>query len=271
MRLSFANGEHADFIVDSGAVSLGSAEGNALVLPGRDVAARHARVTVDARGIVLDVLDPAAQTHVNARPVREKALLRCGDVLCLGRVTITLKADRDDLIETSLPGPAPLAVPSVAQPPRAILRGVSGSHFGKTIAIAQRLVIGRNGDCGLVIDEARIAPRHAQIESGESVICLRELDGSGGACVNGILVRNAILHPGDQLTFGRSQFVIEAPGFPLRGEAVGNARAITEPVEAVSAGDDKEASDRSQGGIWWLIGAAAVIALAFALLIYRGV
>src|SRR5512142_2797852 len=83
MRLSFLNGEHADFVVEDGVISLGSAEGNTLVLAGRDIAPWHARITVDRRGIVLEVLDFAARTHVNARPVREKALLRLGDVLVL--------------------------------------------------------------------------------------------------------------------------------------------------------------------------------------------
>ena len=100
MRLSFANGEHADVVVDEGAASLGNAEGNTVVLSGRDVAAWHARLTVDERGIVLHVLDPTARTHVNARPVREKALLRCGDMLCLGKVMIEMKGDGEDLIES---------------------------------------------------------------------------------------------------------------------------------------------------------------------------
>lgn len=269
MRLSFANGEHADFLMDSGVIGLGSAHGNALVLNARDVAAWHARITLDPRGAVLEILDSGAQTHLNARPVREKALLRCGDVLCLGRVAITLKADRDDLVETDIPA-EPLTTSGPALPPRAVLRGVSGSHFGKAVVVSRRLVIGRGAGCDLVIDEACVAPRHTQIESGDNLICMREFDGSGGARVNGIPTRNAILHPGDQLTFGRSQFVVEAPGYPMRGEAASGERAITEPTEALSSGDEG-AAHQGQGGIWWLIGAAALIALSFALLINHGV
>ena len=71
MRLSFVNGGHDDLVVTSGGVNLGSADGNDVVIDGKDVSPWHARIFVDARGIVLQVLDPAAQTHVNARPVRE--------------------------------------------------------------------------------------------------------------------------------------------------------------------------------------------------------
>jgi pSer/pThr/pTyr-binding forkhead associated (FHA) protein len=268
MRLSFANGEHADLLVNDGAVSLGNAEGNSVVLPARDVAPWHARLTVDPRGIVLDVLDPAARTHVNARPVREKALLRCGDVLCLGKVVIALKADQDALIETALPAESPPAPP--VHPARVILRGVSGSHFGKTIPVNHRLVVGRGPDCDLAIDETRIAPRHAAIEAVDSAIYLRDIASPDGVAVNGVRVRNAIVYAGDQLAFERSHFIVEAPGMPMRGgetDAAPELDAAGEASAALAAGGPAPA----QGAIWWLIGAAALIALALVLLIHRGI
>lgn len=271
MRLSFSNGEHADFVVDGGAVSLGNADGNTVVLASRDVAPWHARMTVDPRGAVLEVLDPNARTHVNARPVREKALLRCGDVLCLGKVTIALKADRDDVILTSVPSESPTSAAAVSNPPRVILRGVSGSHFGKTIAVNHRLLIGRDADCGLVIDEARAAPHHAVLEHIADAIYLREVAGSGGMFVNGVRVKNAIVHPGDQLAFERSHFIVEAPGLPLRGEnASKDAQAAAEALDAMRDGDTRQDAAHAQHAIWWLIGAAALIALGIALLIWRG-
>lgn len=268
MRLSFGNGEHADFVVEEGAVSLGNAEGNTFVLSDRDVAPRHARLTVDARGAVLEVLDPRARTHVNARPVREKALLRSGDVLCLGQVTIALKADRDDIVETSLPAATEATSPSPQHPPRVILRGVSGSHYGKTIAVNHQLSVGSAADCGLVVDEARIAPRHATIENVGDAIYLRSAAG-GSAFVNGVRVRDAIVYPGDQLAFERSHFVIEAPALPQRGaavETVADIEAAQAQREIAAATDE----DAAQGAIWWLIGAAAVIAAGIALMIWRG-
>jgi len=271
MRLSFANGEHADFVVDGGAVSLGNADGNTVVLSSRDVAPWHARMTVDPRGAVLEVLDPNARTHVNARPVREKALLRCGDVLCLGPVTIALKADRDDAILTSVPAESSQAASPATQPARVILRGVSGSHFGKTVAVNQRVLIGRDAACDLVIEEPRVAPRHASLEHAGDAIYLREIEGSGGLLVNGIAVRNAVVHPGDQLAFERNHFIVEAPGLPLRGESgLRDAHVITETLDAVAYDESSQGGAQAQHAIWWLIGAAAVIAAGIALMIWRG-
>ena len=269
MRLSFPNGEHADFVVESGAISLGNADGNTLVLRGRDIAPWHARINVDARGIVLEVLDVAARTHVNARPVREKALLRLGDVLCLGIVAMTLKPDRDDIIQTTLPE----AVGDVqeapdALPARIVLRGVAGSHFGRAIAMKHRLVVGRAADCDLVIDDAQIAPHHASVERIDDSICLRDMGSGAGALVNGVRLRTAVLHTGDQLAFGRDQFLVEAPGLPLRGQVV--ADASQHAPEADSANDADDGGAGARGSIWWLIGAAALIALGLMGILLRG-
>lgn len=271
MRLSFANGEHADFVLDAGAASIGQADGNTLVLIGKDVAARHARLSVDARGIVLEVLDPAARTHLNARPVREKALLRCGDVLCLGTVTIVVKMDRDDVIETTLPSET--AVSAIASTPaRVILRGVSESYFGKAIAVNSRLTIGSGADCGLVISGTQVAARHAVIENVGDAIYLRNVSATNGSAVNGVRVRNAVVHPGDQLTFERSHFVIEAPGLPLRGERRSNENlARGESFDSVPGTDSAIEPAPAERAVWWLIGAAALIALALVLLIHRGI
>lgn len=268
MRLSFANGEHADFIVDGGSISLGNADGNTLVLRDRDVAPWHARFTIDPRGIVLEVLDPAARTHVNARPVRERALLRCGDMVCLGPIAIAIKADRDEQIQRSIPG-EPAAPATAAVPARVVLRGLSGNHFGKAIAVNHQLLIGREATCDLVLDDPRVAPRQAALEHAGEAIWLRDIGSEDGSQVNGIRVRDAVVHPGDQLAFGNSLFVVEAPGLPGRGqEAVDPARAITEPMPVV---EGHLAHDGASGSsIWWLIGVAALIALGIGVLIYRG-
>ena len=267
MRLSFANGERADFVMEGGAVHLGSAEGNGLVLADRDIAPWHARIVVDARGIVLEIMDPNARAHVNARPVREKAMLRCGDVLCLGRTTIALKADSDDAIATAIPGEATTPMPPM-QPPRAVLRGVAGRHFGKAVAVNPLVVVGSSAGADLVVDD-RIAPQHAAIAWIGDALWLRDLGSADGTLVNGVRVRNARLHAGDQIGFDRSHFVVEAPGMPARHEIAAATRdERAAPDEAVA---DAGPAVEAQGGIWWLIGAAALIALALVLLLHRGI
>ncbi|MGA9340935.1 MAG: FHA domain-containing protein [Rhodanobacteraceae bacterium] len=276
MRLSFPNGEHADVVVKSGTMRIGTAAENDICLAGPDVGAAHASVSVDARGIVLSVLDTAARTHVNARPVREKALLRLGDVLSLGTVTAQIKADADDVIATTVPvdgvGASSAESP---MPSRTVLRGMSGAHFGKSIVIDRKLVIGRNSDCDLSIDEPALAPRHAVIELRPEAILLRDLGSTTGTLVNGVMVKDAMLHPGDQLVFANRRFLLEAPGMPMRGQStpIVHAASITQTMSAIDVQTDTPPppSSASRDSIWWLIGAAALIGFGLTALLLWGI
>ena len=194
-------------------------------------------------------------------------MLRCGDMVCLGPVAIAIKADRDEQIQRTIPDeqgpPAATAVPS-----RVILRGLSGNHFGKAIAVNHQLLVGRDAACDLVLDDPRVAPRQAALEHAGEAIWLRDIGSEDGSLVNGVRVRNAVVHPGDQLAFGSNLFVVEAPGLPGRDqEPVDPSRAITEPMPVV---DGHLAQAAAGSSIWWLIGAAALIALGIGMLIYRG-
>lgn len=273
MRLSFASGERADFIVD-GPLSLGSAEDNGLPLPAPEVAPYHAQLSVDARGIVLDVLQPGVPTHVNARPVRERALLRQGDVLSLGQVVMRLKPDRDDAIRVPPPDATTLQEPT--EPAGVVLRAVSGSHFGRAFPINPSLLVGRGEGCALNIDEPDIAAHHATLELAGQVIYLRHAEGVNGVRVNGVEVSSAILHGGDQITLGHAQFVVEAPGLPRRDQwaaaAAGLAHGGDEAVGAGQAGHlPEEPRPHGAGPWWWLVAAAAAIAAASVWLLQHGI
>lgn len=269
MRLSFPSGEHADVIVRAGTTSIGSAQGNQVVLSAAGVLPWHAQIVLDSRGMVLEVLGVSARVHVNARPILEKALLRLGDAISVDAVTIVLKPDQDDFVISQLP------VRSVARnvPPAShssvLLRGVSGTHFGKAVMIDQRLSIGRSMHSDLRIDDAELAEQHAAIEISGDCISLHDLDSTQDTAVNGVMVREAVLHPGDQLRIGRHRFVLEAPGFPLRGQHATTPPPVSAQPTTVNA-TAVTVSDGERSGIWWLLFAAALIGVGIAALLMFG-
>ncbi|MEZ5461789.1 FHA domain-containing protein [Dokdonella sp.] len=273
MRLSFSNGEHADVLVDSGVTGIGSAQGNTVILDAGGVKPWHARLLVDQRGMILEVLDAQARTHVNARPVVEKALLRLGDVINFDAVAAVLKPDHDEIIDTRVPASTPRGTTAAVS--RVVLRGVSGAQFGKTISIGEQLVIG-NGSSGLDLDEPGMSERHVSISVCDDAIYLRDLDSSQGTEINGVRVKSAVLHPGDQLSFGRNRFVLEAPGYPARGQSLPTpaemAPAITQTLDAIQIDDPVVADEKEDdsSGVWWLIAAAALIGLGIAGLLWFG-
>lgn len=266
MRLNFANGEHGEVVVTAGGVTLGSANGNDIVLDRGDVAPWHARIAVDSRGIVLQVLDPAAHTHVNARPVREKALLRLGDTVHLGQAALSIKADSES-VDTSLQRSGGL-IP--ARGACVVLRGASGPLAGKAIAVGARAVIGSDPASDVRIDDVRLAPLHATIEVAGHDIWLRSLGPGRGATLNGVAVLDARLKPGDQLVFARQRFVLEAPG--MIADASPQQSMAASPGAETSAGEPAAEPDdpASSSAIGWLVGGAAFIASAIYLLIEYG-
>src|SRR5690349_3630562 len=129
VRLSFPKGEHGDVLAQPGELTIGSAADNHVVLQADGVQPHHACIVVDNRGFTLFVRDADAWTHVNARPVREKAILRFGDVVSLQSVNIVIKPDSDDIVSGDTPKAAGGALAEAQMPPRVVLRGVSGPYF----------------------------------------------------------------------------------------------------------------------------------------------
>lgn len=280
MRLHFPHREHADLLVAPGDTTLGAARDNTVVLDRPGIAAHHASISVGDRGFVLSVVDGSARVHVNARPVREKAILRLGDVVSLDTLQFVLKPDRDASIRTDVPDAPARAGDDAATrvrnvPPRVVLRGVSGTYFGRIVPLRGKLVIGRGSDCDLVLDEPEMSRRHAMIENSGDMIFLRDLGSANGTFVNGVQVRNAVLHPDDQIAFDHNRFLLEAPGLPGRDHAEideRNAPNITQTMRAVRLPEDDQPMSAPQNpatrnDIWWLIGAAALIGLGITLLL----
>jgi hypothetical protein len=275
MRLSFSNGEHADVLVDGGVTGIGAAQGNTVRLELSGVRPWHARLIIDKRGMILEVVDPEARTHVNARPVVEKALLRLGDVINFGAVAVTLKPDNDAIIDVRVP---PEATPgSASEVSRVVLRGVSGSHYGRTIGVGEHLAIG-HGSRGLDLDDPELGENHASIDATDDAVYFRAAGKAADTEINGVKVSSAVLHPGDQISFGRNRFVLEAPGYSARGQRMPTpamtAPAITQTLDAIQMSDGFVASADEPAdagtGIWWLISAAALIGLGIAGLIWFG-
>jgi pSer/pThr/pTyr-binding forkhead associated (FHA) protein len=292
MRIFFPNKERDDTLVGAGEVRIGTAADNDIAIIGNGVAPCHLRLRLSERGIELAVADAQARTHVNTRPVREKAILRLGDVVSVGSVPFVLKPDRDTDIRTAIPQaltPPPLD-PGRGLPARVLLRGLSGTHFGKIVPIRGRLVVGHGDQADLELDEPGILERHAVIEAIGEVIILRGLGTDNPIQVNGVPVSAAVVQAADQICFGHERFLVEAPGLPQRSvlgvvpasrpvkpgtprtlppAPLPDARAAaaaagSAPVKVKAEAETAAAAAADRNDIWWLIAVAAIIAVGLA-------
>lgn len=230
----------------NGPVHVGSAPDDAIVLAGAGVAPRHLTLAADARGLVLGIRPGCQRVYVNARAVRERAVLRYGDTVTLGANKFLVTSDApppriDD------PGPAVAGAGQVA------LRIVSGTASGQSLAVAPELRLGAGARH---FGDLAYSCRVAQAEAG----LVFESDGAAPR-INGWRSNRARLSPDDQIVLGEYCLVVEAPGLQYAAHVAAlPAPEVTEKV----AGPDPS----PQTEIWWLILAAAVLAAVIALFLY---
>lgn len=283
MQLTFPNGEHASVALQ-GEVTVGSRAGSRVCLAGQGLAPHHASFQQDRRGLWLRVPAGAHGVHLNARPVRRLAQLRPGDLVCLDKLRLVVRADDDPEIDRRIPPAQPGAMNEAQRvsASRVVLRGLSGQHFGRTYTLTEPRLIGRAASADIRLDDVAVAERHAVVELHADRVVLRAM-GNDASQVNGVPVRDAVLAPGDQISIDQHRFVLEAPGLPLRGQLGGHKPVVTTHTQTMKAVRVPVANDpapavteaapspakRDPVALWWLIAAATVLAAAMtALLVY---
>jgi len=252
MRIEFPHSTRAVFQWNQALLRIGSDSDNDLVLAAGQAAPHHLCIALDRRGWVLDVLPDANRIYVNARPVRERAILRPGDTLSVGDCRMLLCADQVPA------GRGAIEVP-VQERCTVALRAVAGPFSGQTLPLADRLEWGAQGRPSLDLPQGETATltifwRDGQLrletsQAAESRYPVR---------VNGIAVKETVLLPGDQIGLGMHRFLVDAPGLEREPEIV----FAPEP-----AGPLPEDAAGPRGEVWWLIATAAVLALGIALLL----
>ncbi len=94
----------------------------------------------------------------------------------------------------------------------AFLMGRKGSALGRRIEIEKdATVIGRRSENEVVVDDVSVSGRHAVILREGDRYRVRDLDSTNGTVVNGALVRETLLKPGDLIGFGEIQFEFNDP------------------------------------------------------------
>jgi hypothetical protein len=120
-----------------------------------------------------------------------------------GMIQVVAQNLREDLSHTATVDVIYPEATAQAFPDRAFLI-VNGTRF---FSLDQAIInIGRHADNQLVIDDVRISRRHAQLRAVRGRFMLFDLDSAGGTWVNGQLVNQSLLAPGD---------VISLAGVPL--------------------------------------------------------
>lgn len=252
MRIEFLHSAREDFLWTNARLSIGSSADNDLVLAATQAAPRHLSIEQDRRGWVLRVQPAATRVYVNARPVRERALLRPGDTLSVGDCRMLLR-------ETASPDPCDVPPSPPQARSTAALRALAGALSGRVLPIGDGLVLGAYGRYPLELPQGETAS--LRLDWRDQRLWLESVSASASypLRVNGVAVQSVILRPGDQLSLGPHRLLLDAPGMRLEPEPAPLA-VPTAPAAAETTGPRGEA--------WWLIATAAVLALGIALVLW---
>lgn len=168
-----------------------------------------AQFCLDLRGLWLQVADGICGVHVNGRPVVRMALLRAGDAVYVDGVEMLLRGGLG--AQPSIPAVGSIVRDAISDP-CLLLRGVAGRHHGRSFTLDRMRVVGGDPLADIVIADPVFVPRHARLERHGEAVLLRDLGSEDGTLVNGVVVRDCWLYPGDQVVFGgRDRFVLEMP------------------------------------------------------------
>lgn len=229
MKLVFPGGEHPQVLLGPGLNRVGSgADANVLIdRPG--VLAEHCELHVTATGVVLHVPGGAA-VAVNDRPVEGLIALRPGDTFSFEGVSARLASIGMPSIAPTdavagLDGPRAANDASVATPggdpqmtvvrpvvPRYVLRGVSGTAFGRVYPLVGATTIGRAAECTLRIDDVNLSRLHARLVPNDAGLWIEDAGSTNGCFINGRRVQAAQAEPGDEIAFDALRFQLLAPG-----------------------------------------------------------
>lgn len=186
------------FALGSAAVTIGSAPDATVRLDEMSVGLHHARVR-EYQGH--HYLAPLPGTHMTYKSgavltVGQEAALAEGEVFRLGEV---------DIAYTTAPIRGTLGM---LLRPKGVLRVDAGTQTGQSLPVGERLVIGSQHSCSLVLTDKGVAPHHLELLGRDDGFWIRDLSG-GSTFLRGSPV-SAEFQPlagGDVLLLGSSAMI----------------------------------------------------------------
>ena len=264
MKLLFPNGEHVPAELKAGITRIGSGAGSDVVLMAAGIAPQHCEIHMGGTGATMRLSNAANAVALNGRQVVGDSAIKPGDIILFGKIGARVVAAEKAN-----------AIPSVTRPPVAedvedgrtkvrqalpkfILRGVSGSTFGKNFALQGTMTVGRQPDCDICIPSDEVSRHHAKLQVMPDGIAVEDIGSANGTFINDKRVHTGMLKAGEELRLDTVRFMLVSPALEMQKVAAdaGKKTVASAPVEESGSGVGK----------WVIIGmvlTAAVVAALF--------
>ncbi len=257
MKLIFPNGEHAAVALGDGVTRVGSGSDCQVVLVAPGVSVDHCEIEVANGNALVRARDASVATVLNGRQITQAEPLKPGDLLLFGRIGCRVVAAE------RAPAPAAAAVAPAAVNgtedgrtrvrmalPKFMLRGVSGTTFGRNFALSGSMTIGRQADCDIPIQAEEISRHHARLQVTAEGVMVEDLGSANGTWINDKRVHTGMLRPGEELRLDTVRFLLLAPGAQP-------PTAVPRPAAPDAVAGKEQGTGSS--AIWWVIGAIVLL------------
>ncbi|HET7845142.1 MAG TPA: FHA domain-containing protein [Xanthomonadales bacterium] len=283
MRLLFPNGEHAPVDLKDGVTRVGSAAGSDVTLIAPGIAGQHCEIELAGDAAKLRVSHSTNVVLVNGKQVAGETPIKPGDLVLFAKVGARVVAVERPAGAGAAAAAAAAAAGAAGAPgakklddkeddgrtrirqalPRFVLRGVSGSTFGKTYPLYGTMTVGRHSDCTISIPGEEISRHHARLKVLPDGIEVEDLGSANGTFINGKRVHRGTLKPGEELRLDTVRFLLVAPGLEAQSAT---AAKTTKPSLPAAPEPPKKGS-----AMWvWIILGIVVAGGAIAALFYSG-
>lgn len=204
--------------------TLGRGADNTVVLIGDNISRHHAVITAHDDDFFLTDLGSGNGTLLNGTPIRsnERYVLRNGDVAAIAQYHVhfsradTLEQSFNELTDSEI-----LEVKLLKKVLGALdkdtlpsLEVMNGAAAGKRLLFdggQDDIVVGRDADADLSIEEYVVSRRHARISRKDGSMVAEDLDSKNGTYVNNRRITSATLHDGDRIAFGTIVCIFRNP------------------------------------------------------------
>lgn len=255
MKLLFPNGEHGPVELKEGFTRVGSAASADIALVAPGIAAQHCEIEHRGLTATIRIADPKNVVVVNGKQANAAAAIKPGDLVLFAKVGARVVAvekpaspARKDDDENDGRTRVRMALP------RYVLRGVSGTTFGKTFPLFGTVTVGRQSDCDISVPGEEISRHHAKLQVMPDGIAVEDMGSANGTFINDKRIHTGMLKPGEELRLDTVRFMLVAPHLEMQQVAKAAEPAAAKPAPAATGG----------GQVKWLfvglLGAVAVIA-----------
>ncbi len=204
LRVIEGENKNSNFMLSSSLATIGRVNGD-IVISDSQVSSRHAQIKQSSEGWYIEDVGSRNGTFVNEERITRAVPLKTNDMIRVG--TTVLVFELHDEAQSS-----------------------SNALRISQLIDGRPRIIGRSPDSDIQIDEAVVSRHHARLSCENNQIVLTDLNSSNGTFVNGQKISRIVIHTGDRIRIGATEYTICEDALSL----VGVKEAIRLDVRGVS-------------------------------------